>query len=36
MIKDMLPNLNGGLQFLNAELKMEKYSAYFLSLLCSL
>ena len=27
----MLPNLNTGLQFLNSEMKMEKYSALLLS-----
>ena len=26
-LKDMLPNLNAGLQYLNSEIKMEKYSA---------
>ena len=30
-LKDMLPNLNAGLQFLNSEIKMEKYSARSLS-----
>ena len=28
----MLPNLNAGLQYLNSEIKMEKYSARLLSL----
>ena len=27
----MLPNLNAGLQYLNSEIKMEKYSARLLS-----
>ena len=31
-LKDMLPNLNAGLQYLNSEIKMEKYSARLLSL----
>ena len=26
-LKDMLPNLNAGLQYLNSEIKIEKYSA---------
>jgi hypothetical protein len=30
-LKDMLPNLNAGLQYLNSEIKMEKYSARSLS-----
>ena len=30
-LKDMLPNLNAGLQFLNSEIKSEKYSARLLS-----
>ena len=30
-LKDMLPNLNAGLQYLNSEIKMEKYSARLLS-----
>jgi hypothetical protein len=29
--KDMLPNLNAGLQYLNSEIQMEKYSARHLS-----
>ena len=30
-LKDVLPNLNPGLQYLNSEIKMEKYSARSLS-----
>jgi hypothetical protein len=30
-LKEMLPNLNAGLQYLNSEIKMEKYSAFSLS-----
>jgi hypothetical protein len=30
-LKNMLPNLNAGLQYLNSEIKMEKYSARLLS-----
>ena len=30
-LKEMLPNLNAGLQYLNSEIKMEKYSARLLS-----
>ena len=30
-LKDTLPNLNAGLQYLNSEIKMEKYSARLLS-----
>jgi len=30
-LKDMLPNLNAGLQFLNSEIKPEKYSVRLLS-----
>ena len=30
-LKDMLPNLNAGLQYLNSEIKMEKYYARLLS-----
>ena len=31
LYKDMLPNLNAGLKYLNSEIKMEKYSARHLS-----
>ena len=30
-LKDMLPNLNAGLQYLNSEIKMETYSSRLLS-----